>query len=449
MRLRGPTLGTLLLTLCASGAARSAPVVLVSIDGMLPAYYVEADRMGLGIPNLRALVREGAYATGATSVMPSVTFPAHTTMVTGVSPRRHGIFTNEIFDPDGALGGGWHWYYDDVRTPTLFSRARAAGLKTAAVTWPVTAGAPIDLNIPDMYPNPNLREAKNLLSLARTPAAARVLDGLLPPAEELVHMSDELRARVAVRFLGEKPDLLAVHFLGLDEAQHRAGPRTPAAVAALEAIDGLVGQVFQALRDQGRWDETTVVLVSDHGFMAVEHEIRVATLLRTLGLYALDARGRVTSWRAMPWYAGGTLAIVLSASATDEDRRLVDDAVRLLLANPSYGVARAFRGAELAARGGFTGAYVVLEARPSYTFSSALDAPDLVVARPPGGTHGYDPQRPELRASFLIRGPHVRRNKNLGLVRLLDVAPTVARVLGVDMGQVEGRVLTEAFGPDR
>lgn len=425
-------------------AAAAAPVVLISIDGLLPEYYLTPDEFGLQVPNLRALVAEAAYARGATSVMPSVTFPAHTTMITGVNPSRHGVVMNEVFDPDATLGGGWYWYYRDIKAPTLFGAARAAKLKTAAVTWPVTAGAPIDLNLPDMYPTPNLREAKNLLSLARTDAVEGLMAEVVPGPEALVRMKDDLRTTVAIRFLRERPDFLAVHFLELDSIQHEHGPRTPPTFETLERIDTQLGRLFEALRTDGRWDATTVVLVSDHGFVPIENDLRIGLLLKTLGLFETDARGKVLSWRAMAWPTGGTAAIFLHPDATDLDRRKVDDAVKLLLSNPAYGVARAYRPRDLAALGGFPGAHVVLETQPTFAFSSRLDATQLV-GKSKGGTHGGSPLRPALRASFLMRGPKIRKGHDLGIVRLLDVAPTIARVLEVDLKNVEGRVLTEAF----
>ena len=94
-------------------------------------------------------------------------------MITGVNPSRHGVLSNEVFDPDGKLGGGWNWYAGDVKVPTLFDKVRDAELKSASVTWPATAGGPIDLNLPDMYPVATLREAKNLLSLSRVGPAGR------------------------------------------------------------------------------------------------------------------------------------------------------------------------------------------------------------------------------------------------------------------------------------
>jgi arylsulfatase A-like enzyme len=437
-------LGLLLATTIASPAAEGKPVLLVSIDGLLPESYVESERLGLSVPNLRALVQDGAWARGATSVTPSITFPAHTTIITGVSPTRHGVVSNEVFDPDGKLGGGWYWHFSDIKVPTLFDRSRAAGLKTAAVTWPATAGGPIDLNLPDMYPVATLREAKNLLSLARTPAAAPILDEVLPSAESLVRLKDETRLKVALRFLKERPDLLALHFLDLDDAQHTWGPRSPEANTTLERLDGYLGLLLDELRGQGRLEETTVFLLSDHGFLPVEREVRVGALLQTLGLFEVDAQGKIVTWRAFFWPQGGSAAIYLHPQATPADQRKVDDAIKLLQSNPAWGVGKVFRGAELKALGGLPGAYAVLDALPGACFGRSLDARELIGPKA-AGTHGHYPGRPETRASLIVRGPGIRKNRDLGLVRLLDVAPTVARVLAVDLGKVEGRVLSEAF----
>jgi arylsulfatase A-like enzyme len=427
--------------------ARAAPVVLVSIDGLMPEAYLDPDRLGLAVPNLRALVREGAWARGARSVVPSITFPAHTSMITGMNPSRHGVLSNEIFDPDGQLGGGWNWYASDVKVPTLFDRTRAAGLKSASVTWPATAGAPIDFNLPDMYPVANLREARNLLGLARVGAGADVLAEVLPAPATLIRLRDETRVPIAVRFLKERTDFMAVHFLELDDAQHAYGPRSPQAMAMIERLDLHLGTLFQELRAQGRWEETTVMLVSDHGFAPIEREVRVGALLRTLGLLEVDSLGRLTTWRAFFWPQGGSAALYLHAQASPEDRRKLEDAITLLTSNPEYGVARVYRGAEVAALGGLPGAFAVLDARPGFAFGRGTDSPELVVQKR-GGTHGHHPARPEARASLIIRGPRVHRNKDLGLVRLVDVAPTVAHVLGLDMGDVDGRVLYEAFSRD-
>src|SRR6185436_15485439 len=102
---------------------------------------------------------------------------------------------------------------------------------------------------------------------------------------------------VAVRFLKEKPDFMAIHLLELDEAQHKFGPRSPEALATLEHLDAVLGTIFDELRATGRWEATTVLVVSDHGFFAVKTQIYLSSLLRTLGLLQQDAQGALVSWR--------------------------------------------------------------------------------------------------------------------------------------------------------
>ena len=420
--------------------AWAGDVILVSIDGLMPDYYLRADDLGLKIPNIRRLVREGSYAEGALSVMPSVTFPAHTTMITGVNPARHGIENNRVFDPDGALGGGWHWFYEDLKVGTIFDAARKRGIRTASVTWPVTAGAPIDLNLPDMYPVPNLHEAKNLRSLV---SDQDLLD-FLPPSEELVRMGDDIRTQVALHFLEKTPGFLAVHYLELDGAQHRHGPGSVPAKRALEKIDGYLGEIFAALEQAGRWESTSILVVSDHGFVAVDKVVRPGVLMRAVGLLETDVQAEITSWQAAPWAAGGCLAIVPYPSISPDSRQKVLDLVNLLKSNPAYGVGRVYMESELSQTGGFSRALAVLEARPGYFFSAEVEG-ELVSPSDTRGMHGYGPDLPGLKAAFLAKGPGIKQAHRVETVRLLDLAPTIAKILGVEFSGAQGRVLEELF----
>jgi predicted AlkP superfamily pyrophosphatase or phosphodiesterase len=144
----------LLAALPIPGARTAEPparVVMVSIDGLMPAYYLKAAEMGLKVPNLRRLMEDGAYARGVVGVVPSVTYPSHTTLITGVPPRIHGIAANTVFDPEGRSGGAWEWFASAIRVPTLVSAARARSLRTATVSWPVSLGIGSDWNLPEFW----------------------------------------------------------------------------------------------------------------------------------------------------------------------------------------------------------------------------------------------------------------------------------------------------------
>ncbi|MBC8025701.1 MAG: alkaline phosphatase family protein, partial [Steroidobacteraceae bacterium] len=215
---------------CAGCSAHAGTVLLISIDGLPPRYVTEARRFNLSIPTLRSFVERGAYASGVIAVTPTVTYPNHTTMVTGVLPAQHGITTNTTFDPLNVNRDGWFWYAEDIRVPTLWSAASAAKLRTASVNWPVTVGdRNIDFLLPEYWRTSTADDSKLLRALTRP-------EGLLERLERKVGTafvdgntdtleSDRVRTRYALEILrNERPQFMAVHLVALDGTQHRDGP---------------------------------------------------------------------------------------------------------------------------------------------------------------------------------------------------------------------------------
>src|SRR5262249_30701724 len=162
----------LLLPGAALGQSAKPTLVMISIDGLRPDYVTAADALGLKIPNLRRFIKDGAFADGVVGVIPTVTYPSHTTLITGVWPAKHGILGNTMFDPLGKNQGGWYWYAEDIKAPTLWDAARQAGMTTASIQWPVSVGARVSWNIPEMWRANTDEDAKLIRALAT--------DGLLP-----------------------------------------------------------------------------------------------------------------------------------------------------------------------------------------------------------------------------------------------------------------------------
>src|SRR5688572_9947887 len=130
------------LALCAIGvvstdAAGKARVLVISIDGMRPDYVTEADKHELKIQTLRKFLAASAYAEGVIGVVPTITYPSHTTMMTGVWPIEHGIFGNQKFNPL-AEGREQITDFSDIKVKTLWEAAHQAGYTVANVGWPVT-----------------------------------------------------------------------------------------------------------------------------------------------------------------------------------------------------------------------------------------------------------------------------------------------------------------------
>src|ERR1700748_1882007 len=154
---------------------QSHTVLMISIDGMKPEYVTKADEHGLKIPNMRKMMQEGAYAEGVNGVVPTVTYPSHTTLVTGVWPERHGIYGNTTFDPERKNLGGWYWYAEDIKVPTLWDAAKAAGLTTASINWPVSVGAPVNYLIPEIW-RAGTADDKKLTHAVSTPGLISSLE---------------------------------------------------------------------------------------------------------------------------------------------------------------------------------------------------------------------------------------------------------------------------------
>jgi predicted AlkP superfamily pyrophosphatase or phosphodiesterase len=213
---------------------------------MKPDYVLEADKHGLKIPNLRYMVKEGAYAEGVVGVVPTVTYPSHTTMITGVWPDKHGIYANTTFDPEQKNQQGWYWYSEDIKAPTLWDAARAAGLATASVNWPVSVGAKVNYLIPEIW-RAGTEEDHKLLRALATPEMLTALEKELGPYAEPLGSdlaSDRLRTKFAIAILHKyKPKFITVHLSSLDHIEHETDPFSPEANTLLEGMDELLGQL--------------------------------------------------------------------------------------------------------------------------------------------------------------------------------------------------------------
>lgn len=419
-----------------------ATVVLISIDGLKPDYVLDADKHGLKLPNLRRFVKEGAYASAVTGVMPTVTYPSHTTLVTGVAPAKHGIYANTPFDPFSKNQGGWYWYAEDIRVPTLWEVCAKAGLKTASVDWPVTVGAKIDFNIVQMWraATPDDRKLIRALSTPGLLTEAETDIGNYPEGYDYTVEADKRRAAFNVYLLEKKrPNFLTTYFAGLDEVQHAHGPNSREAYAALEEIDALVGQVRAAAEKIGK-GRAIVCIVSDHGFLPTKKSLSLNAALREAGLIEVEVGGKLKSWRAITWSSGGSAAVMLKDKNDDAARNKTREILQRLAADPGSGLLKFYEGEAARRLGGFPEAVFVVGTKPEFYFSGSFDPP-IERDIKPGGGHGFLPELAEMDSTFLLAGAGFPVGHNLGRIDMRDIAPTLAALLGVKLPMAEGRVL--------
>jgi predicted AlkP superfamily pyrophosphatase or phosphodiesterase len=406
-------------------------VVMISVDGMMPDYFQKADALGLRIPHLRRLMRDGAWAR-VRGVLPTVTYPSHTTLITGVAPRVHGIGSNTYFDPEERSNGAWLWYAAEVQVPTLVSAARAKGLLTGSVSWPVSVGRFADWNVPEFFRGSSTHPSD--LRLVEALSSPGLVDGAVAERGRPLAwpFTDAERTDLAVHVIKRyKPRLMLLHIFDVDHEEHEHGPMTPEAKRAVEASDANIGRVLAAIDAAGLAGETLVAIVSDHGFLPIETNLRPNAVLRQAGLLQVDDKGKITSWQAVFQSSGGTASLRLADGAPADLLPRVRALFEPRLADPASGLRDILDADAVRALGGVD-APLVLNARERFYFQNAATEEWLAPATSKGG-HGYVPDRDELHASLILAGPGSARRGDLGVVPMTRIAPTLARALGIEL----------------
>jgi predicted AlkP superfamily pyrophosphatase or phosphodiesterase len=428
-------------------------VVLVSIDG-LAASYINDPRAKL--PTLRKLAAEGASAEGMLTSFPSVTWPSHTSLVTGVQPARHGVIGNSVWDRQRNRGltylGDPELTKDQaIRVPTLYDAAHAAGLSCGSVIWPCCNDAKSlkwiipDTSRADLHARYTTPEFVDELGRAGIDISKL---GAWGWNKEYASQRDELYARVA-SYLLEKHgvNLLLVHLINPDGVEHNYGPHTPEAYQAVADADQRIAEIWQTLQKPPLAGNSTLLVVSDHGFAPYEKFIRPNVLLKELGLVTTGDKEQVTDRKAWCVAQGGSafvyvldesrqaeilgqlkqrLAALEGVTAVVEPKDFAKFGVPLPDANPQA-------------------PHLLLLTGPGYSFAEVVTAPAISPTDGLKGSHGHDPSPAYMHATFIVAGKGIKPGVKLGVIKNLDVAPTIAKLLGLNLPNVEGRVLDEVL----
>lgn len=421
-------------------------VILVSVDGLLPGTYLSPEKYGLQVPTLREARRDGAWSDGVRSVLPTVTYAAHTSIATGTNPGVHGIVTNEAWDPLDKNDDGWWWYAEDIRVPTLWDAARARGLRTALIWWPVTVGARGTVVVPEIWRAGTADDVKLSRALS-TPGVLEAVEkrfpdfrpGYTPPGAKDVSITD-----IAVHVIETvRPHLTLVHIFDVDDAQHDHGPFSPEALAAVENADRQVARLIAAAKKAGIWKQTALVVASDHGFAPAGQQVRPGVLLREKGLITLDERNRITEWKAVVVATSGSAYLYVKDADDQATRRTLLDTFVPLAGKEGSGIGHVLTQEEIRRRGGDPAAFLWIEGAAGFRMARGYHG-EYLSRSSSVATHGFDPDRPDMQASLLIYGPAIAPGK-IEAGRLIDIAPTMARWLGLKLERAEGRALPIRF----
>jgi len=439
---------TLLLTLLPT-LLRAQPakyIVLITIDGLRPEFYLDSS---WGMVNLRHLMTSGVAAKGVNPVFPSVTYPDHTTIITGVAPAKHGIYFNAPFRPHGE-GGQSYVYYDSIRTGTLFDAMRQAGRTTADIIWPVTVHAPIDYNVPDIA-QPGSKDRRGITAgnvyppeLWKTLQDSAV--GELEVADwnmlddELV-MDENIGRMGAYLIKKHKPGLTAVHFAAADHYQHEYGRDGAVVRAAVAGIDRGIRSILEAVRRAGISDSTAIIVTGDHGFEDIYRVFQPNVLLKRAGLL-IDLRR--DQWRAQFYQQGGSAFLALHDAG---DRETVEKVRELLRALPDS-VKQYFAvidKQQLEDIGAWPGAVLAITGLKGTAFGSRQNGELIDVLPGVKGNHGFYPDHAAIRTGLVACGPGLRKGVLVPEMNVVDVCPLIVRLAGIPFHAMDGRLYPEMF----
>lgn len=439
--------GVLLLLGCAQDGARKpepapeppaarapARLLLVSISGLGPERYREAGAM----PTLASLAAAGVSADAVRGVAPTASHPAHATLVTGRRPARHGIVADRALGDHGVRRGGYE-EASQIEGPTLWGLVGGAGARVAALEWPSTRGADIDFDLPAVGAG-GRSWLETLKGVAKPPVleAVAAAGGDAPETAEPGAARDAVLAQIACQRLTgpEPPSLVLLRFSETEQALAAYGPAAPETREAFRATDALLGRLLGCLRKAGRLDDTAVAVVGDHDALSIHTFVAPNVVLGKAGLLTVrPVSGELISWAALARSNGGS-AFVYARRRDDAvlARRALEDAAR------ETGSFRVVGADEMLSEGADPAAWFGLEAAPGYLFSNTAAGP-LQGASGVRGGWGYLPSRAEMNAGFVAWGPGLGRGLRIPEMDQTDVAPTLARLLGLTLEGAEGHVL--------
>ncbi|MBG6235178.1 putative AlkP superfamily pyrophosphatase or phosphodiesterase [Pedobacter sp. CAN_A7] len=420
--------------------AQDAHVILISVDGLRPEFYKDAS---WSMVNLRQAMQTGAYADGVEGVFPSVTYPSHTTMITGVKPLKHGVYYNTPPEPLGVTGK-WNWTYDNIKVPTIFSLAKAKGLSTASMFWPVSVGNPATYNLPEYWYLPAAKgEKRNMIKALSEHAFPKGFyeelqenaTGKLEDVDfdgEYLSIDDNLARMSSYVIRKYKPSFLALHLVAVDHFEHEQGRDGDKVRASVAGADRAIKSILEAIEKAGIKDKTTVIITGDHGFVNIHASLAPNVLLAQAGLY--DSENK-ENWKAYFHSAGGSSFLQLKDKNDKQTLAKVMAALKKLPLSQQAMFEVKDRVA-LDVVGADPNVALALAPVHGFTFNNSATGDFIRPAK--GGTHGFFPDSKEIQTGFVAFGKGINQGVVIPQMGLVDIAPLIAKLLNLDLPAGDG-----------
>lgn len=381
--------------------------------------------------NFKGLLPQGTLVTSVVPPFVTNTYPIHTSVITGCYPEKHRIIDNLVFDP-GNKKPDWNWYRKYIKTTTLYDQANMKGQKTVSILWPVTAGANISYNVPEIFTTRPGQSQKKLsllngsfiLQLIGYIKFGRKLNGKKQPA--LDNFSVTMLTDILER---KKPSLALIHLIETDSSKHKHGIKGKRTKESLKRMDSHIGKILNTLNAIDK--NYNIIIFSDHSSLPVEKTIDPNVYLKELKIKIPEQKGD-KDWEAWFKTCGGTTFLYMKDNNNWALKdRIIEHFEKLIKEKPE--VFRRLLNKEEMKESGF------LEKA-----AFGIEAPVGVEYHNDGisfmANHGYTNQNENYKVFYFIKGEGIRKNKKLEGGSLLDITPLACRQLKIKPWNMDGEL---------
>lgn len=377
----------------------------------------------ISLKNIRKIMEKGAFCKNVQTIYPSITYPVHASLLTGTYPKTHGISHNQIFDKDKTpKERAWHWQTSDIKARTLFEAARDEGLSCASLFWPVVGK---DKNVKYLLPEVLALKGENqtLKALDYGSKVWLIMSGLkhgkLRDGAKQPKLDEFSSALAADLIKKNGPDMIFLHLVAVDSLRHEHGVDSREAIYAMECLDKNIGLLLEKIEKTGL--EYAVCLVSDHGQADVSEHFCLNSEFEKAGL----------KMRAQSLGFGAYIHLLGESYESARDF-LFKNMERLKISH-------VYEKAELESLKAGKEVLLAVEAREGIEF---LDFEEGTKER---GNHGFSPSNMGSKVLFFLCAKGIKKNYCIDRMDVVDVAPTLARLMGLRLVKAEGRVVEEIF----
>lgn len=416
---------------------------VISLDGLstLDFDYISS------LPYFKNFIENSSYCKNVYSVYPTLTYPAHATIVTGKYPKNHGIVNNTLLQLN-RKSPDWYWYRKNIKSETIYDLAVKNGMTVAALLWPVTAKAKIQYNMPEIFANRfwenqimvSLFNGSPLFQYKLNKEFGHLRDGIKQPnLDNFTHHS------LLYTIKNKDLDLTLVHYTDLDSTRHKYGFHSDEAKLALIRHDKRIGEIIQALKEKNIYEESTIILLGDHSSLDEDKIINLNVLLAQNGYIKLNKNGKISDYTAIIKNCDGSAYVYVKNNEDTALKDILNDF------NEKYQcIETIYSKEEAASMGADPSCHLMLEAKKGYYFQDGLTGDIISEVTFPNtrngiehtlSTHGYSPFKEDYTTVFMASGMGIKSENIIERMNLIDEGPTMARLLGLNLQNADGKII--------